>query len=242
MPGNATLAIVGDIDPEGVGAMIVQRFGGWRAVGSAVPPPAAPVLPPTLPTRPAFVVVDQPDTRWAQIRFGCLLAPVADGTWATPALAARLAEIALDVPLRRELDRRYHVVGGVALRRGAPDMALTVEVETRHVGGALAALRSTLTRFAAGTIDAADLDRARWNESNRYVLTHGTNRSLVAAILDARNRSASVASIDAYPEDLIRPSPADIGAVFAGCLAGRPVVSIVGDEPTVRAAITEAWP
>jgi zinc protease len=242
VPGNATLAIVGDIDPEAVASMIVGRFGAWSAVGSVVPPPASPALPPAPATRPAFVAVHQPDTRWARIRFGCLLAPVGEGTTATATLAAVLAESALERPLRRDLDARYHVVGAVGARRAATTLELTTEVETRHLAGAIARLRSTLTGFAAGRVDAADLDRARWQVGSRYVFNHGANRALVSAILDARNRGASVASIDGYPEEVIRPSPADLGAAFARCLAGRPVISIVGDEPAVRAAIAESWP
>ena len=243
VPRNAVLAIVGEIDPDAVARLVVDELGGWSSDQPAQTPPPAPAIASNPGTTVSFVVTLRPGATQSQVRFGCLLPPPTNGSLAAYDLAADVAEEQLTDVVRRKLGASYGFHGAVvALRGGATQLVVQGAVETASTARALAALRDTLASFAQGKLDPQAIDRARFRLASRFGVAFDTTRSLVSAILSARNRGASLASIDAYPEDLIRPSPADLAAVFARCLAGRPVVSIVGDEPAVRAAITEAWP
>jgi zinc protease len=243
VPRNAVLAIVGEIDPDAVARLVVDELGGWSSDQAAQAPPAAPTIASGPGTSVSFVVTPRPGATQSQLRFGCLLPPPDRGSLAQYDLAANVSQEQLTDIVRRKLGASYGFHGAiVALRGGATELVVQGDVETASTGRALAAMREALTSFAQGKLDSQAIDRARLRLASHFGVAFDTTRSLVSAILDARNRGASLASIDAYAEDLIRPSPAEIGAVFARCLAGRPVVSIVGDEPAVRAAITEAWP
>jgi len=47
-------------------------------------------------------------------------------------------------------------------------------------------------------------------------------------------------TIDDFPQALLAITPGAVQADFARC-ATAPVLSIVGDESTIRAAIAEVW-
>ena len=243
VPRNGMLAIVGEIDPDAVAKLVVEAFGGWSSEEPAQAAPIALTIPSGPAMKPSFLVTHRPGATQSQLRFGCLLPPPERGSLAVYDLAADLGQEQLTEIVRRKLGASYGFHGRVvALRSGAIQFVLTGDVEAASTGRALTALRETLSSLVQGKLDPQAVDRARWRLASRFGVAFDTTSSLVSTLLDARNRGASLATIDAYPEDLLRPSPADLVAVFARCLSARPVVSIVGDEPTVRAAITEGWP
>lgn len=243
VPRNGVLAIVGEIDPDAVAKLVVDGFGGWSSDEPAQAPPIAPTIASGPATKPSFLVAHRPGATQSQLRFGCLLPPPARGSLAVYDLAADLGQEQLTEIVRRKFGASYGFHGDVVtLRGGATHLVLTGDVETASTGRALTALRETLNSLAQGKLDPQAVDRARWRLASRFGVAFDTTDALVSTVLEARNRGASLATIDAYPEDLIRASTADLGAVFARCLSARPVVSIVGDEATVKAAITEGWP
>jgi zinc protease len=67
VPGNAVLAVVGDVEPAALRADVERSFGTWS--GAAAPPRLA---PPGGSVGERVLVVDKPDVTQAQIRIGNL--------------------------------------------------------------------------------------------------------------------------------------------------------------------------
>jgi zinc protease len=242
VPGNAVLAVVGEVDPNEVAGMVRDIFGRWSGGAPSQPPPPPPALPVARAERPAFVVAHRPGSTQGQIRFGCLLPPPAGESRARYEMDARILGAKLIAVLRYKLGASYGVSARVeTLRGGAAHLDVTSDVDNAHLPRALEVLRRTMQDLEDGKATSHDVDTARWRVARSYAVRFGTNQSLVRAILGARNEEWDVRSIDTFPDALIAASAADMKGDFARCNTA-PVLSIVGDEPTIRAALTQAWP
>jgi predicted Zn-dependent peptidase len=127
------------------------------------------------------------------------------------------------------------------MRGGAEHLSISGAVENARLGAALTVLRQTLEGLEQGKIGAVELDNARWSVARGFGVRFQSNESIVRALLKARNEDRDAASIDSYPAELAGVTSGALRADFIRCTTA-PVLSIVGDEPTVRAALREAWP
>ena len=239
-PANGVLAVVGDIDPQEVQALAQKWFGDWKqdADGSEVPPPPAPSL---VPHEPRVVVTHRPGATQGEIRFGCLLPAAAESTEATYDLLAALVVKHLFRTLRQELGVTYGVDGvALELRGGAAHLTVQTAIENAALPTALRLFREHLRALEAGRIDDQELASARWDLARRFNLRFATNRSFAEAILERRTKGWTLASLDRYPARLAEVAASELRSAFATCRITE-VLSVIGDEPTVRAALREGW-
>ncbi|MFT3775743.1 MAG: insulinase family protein [Minicystis sp.] len=240
-PKNAVLAIVGEVDPDEVLAQVGDTFGRWSRTDPPQAPPPPPALPKARAQRPELLVTHRPGASQGQLHFGCLLPPAA-GAEARYATMASLLESRLFTTIRARLGASYGLHARVhTFRGGAAHLSLTGDVDNARLPKALAVLRSTLEALEQGHFAPGEVARARWQVARSYGVRYLTNDALVQAILRARNEDRDLASIDRFPNDLTAVTAEALTADYARCTTA-PVLSIVGDEPTVRAALAETWP
>jgi len=127
------------------------------------------------------------------------------------------------------------------LRGRAAYLTLRGAVDNTHLAKALDAVKQAFAGLEQGQFGPGEVDFARWRVANHYAVGFTTSADIVAAILKARNEDRDPKAIDAYPNEIIGVTPDALKADFARCTTA-PVISLVGDETTVRAAIAEAWP
>ncbi len=155
---------------------------------------------------------------------------------------ARILSERLTNVVRRSLGASYGFHAGVTTYRGgAAELGLHGDVDNEHVSDALAALRRALILLEQGHFKEGEVDAARWRAARSYAVRYTTNAAIVRSILAARNEGRDVRALDTYPEDLLGVTPESLQADFARC-AAAPILSLVGDEPTVRAALAQVWP
>jgi predicted Zn-dependent peptidase len=80
-PENATLVVVGDVDPAKVRQLLEQTFGSWKPTGTAGKPAPLPA-PEQLSTRQIYIV-DKPGAAQSQIRIGWVGVPRATPDYPT---------------------------------------------------------------------------------------------------------------------------------------------------------------
>ncbi|MEQ1565007.1 MAG: insulinase family protein [Myxococcota bacterium] len=72
-PANATLLIVGNVDPEAAKKQVVTYFGGWVARPNAAKPPEKPITP-AMPTGPSKILIyDDPKRTQTDLNLQCRL-------------------------------------------------------------------------------------------------------------------------------------------------------------------------
>jgi zinc protease len=244
VPQNAVLAIVGEIDPAEVEERARDIFARWGNPGPAQAPPPPPALAPAPPAggapRPTVLVTHRPGATQGQIELGCLLPAV--GSVARYDMMAELLQDRVTDVVRRQLGASYGFrARAVTYRGGAAHLALAGNAAGDRVAEALGAVRRAIILMDQGHWKPGEIEAARWRVARSYGVRYMTNASVVRALLTARNQDRDPGSLDAYPEDLLAVTPEALQADFTRC-AAAPVLSLVGDEPTLRAAVAEVWP
>jgi zinc protease len=226
-PENATILVVGDVDPEALFAKVEALYGGWK--------PAA--LPrPELPAEPA-----QEEERRAHVDWPSPTAPRMAMGWRVPAHDPRDADLAalelaatwlladvgpLESRLVRDEGLAFSVWGG---RDDFVDPGLfriTVQArEAEDLPRIEAIVREELARLADGP-DAAAL--ARVQDHSRYAfLTSLDDPEAVASTLGwSLRRDPDPTAIDAFWDAFAAATAADVARVVRATLVEPPATVV----------------
>jgi len=234
-PSNATLVIVGDMDPAEALRLAKSAFDGWGGGPMNKSPEALDEQ-----GEHAAIVVHRPGATQAEIRVGCRLSPAdADESLRQDVLAHVIGD-RLDAVIRKSLGVSYGFRGSAeTLRGGSSVLYLSGAVENGGLEAALRIVRSELT--GAGRLTAADFDRGRWAVARTYDLSLATPDAWVSRALALANAQWPLESIDAQPSVLASFDRAPLVQALRRC-ATEGVVSIVGDETIARRAVAKVWP
>lgn len=237
-PRNAVLVIAGDVDPEQGAALAARWFGAWRGAPETARLGLAPVPPPARPGRETVIVTPRPVGSQVELTFACRLpSPASPREEASQRVAASLLEGILTRRIREEAGAAYSVdVRATALPAGAAQLEVAMSVETRRLREVLRVVRGEVTALAAGHVDTGALSQARWALAETDALRFQTGRELAEAVLETVTRGLSPAALPATADETARVDGRDVARAFGACVAA-PVLSLVGDEPAIRAAL-----
>jgi zinc protease len=231
-PTRGVLAIAGNIDQEEALQLARDEFGDFaRGEARADPPPL-----PEAGAR-AVIVTHREGAQWADVQIGCRLPPAGlTGTIENQILA--------DIVNRRiqKIGNRAESSGFVAststLAGGSAVLSLEGVVDGADLATALRAIRGEL---GGEPITDAEVDRARWVVARRYNLQLATPDDWVTGALDAGRLGWDLGAIDALPGLLSSIDKARLNASLRRC-AAEGVVSVVGDQSSIRPQLAAAWP
>jgi len=97
-----------------------------------------------------------------------------------------------------------------------------------------------LERLAAAPISDQTLQWARYDKASSVALTQMTNGT-VASFIHQRKRLGLSPELADVRQDIASVTDKDIQSDFQYCLDTRPTLSIVGEEPVVKTAVTAGW-
>jgi hypothetical protein len=124
------------------------------------------------------------------------------------------------------------------LRGGSAVLLIEGTVENGGLTGALRTIHSELV--GAERLRQADFDRGRWAVARRYNLGLETANDWVRNALAVAREGWDLKAIDQLPGDLATIDRAPLVSSLRRC-STEGVVSVIGDEPTVRRSLAEAW-
>ena len=243
-PDNAVLAVVGEIDLAEVEKIVREQFQGWSGRAGGLPPDAPPAPSTRPPAAPEMALTYRPGATQAQIQFGCVLPPVRmSAVEARHDVAAQLAGDRLGQILRQRLGVTYGTRAVAwALRGGVGYLEVTGAVERDKLGVSLKVLRETLQGLADAPASANELAWAKLRLARGRSTTYTANSEIVSALLAHRNMGFDIESLGALADEIAVVTEEEVQRAFQLCAAGRPTLSLVGDEPALQAALKEAWP
>jgi zinc protease len=232
-PEHATLAIAGDIDPDEAQRLARDAFAGWKG-------PPAPEDPPPLPASGtgAVIVTHRAGATQAQLTLGCRLPP----SDAAGRLRIAVLAQALDwrvARIRNETGTSYGLRASIATFGGGTSV-LYVQgaVENAGLASALKAIRRGLS--GPDGLTAAEVDRGRWAVARAYNLELATASDWVQRALTLGRMGWSLESEDDLPRALGSVDREQLRASLRPC-ATEGVLWIIGDEPTIRRSVADAW-
>ena len=238
-PANGVLVIAGDFDPDEATRLAAGWFGAWVAPVRArlAAPPVPPTARNTAGGELAVLVTHRPVASQVEVTFGCRLAPV-DSARARAAerLLAGLLGGRLFTEVREQEGAAYSVDSGVAaLPGGGAHLAVSMTVDSRRLAETLRELRRQLAGLGGGRFDRAALSQVRWSLMRDASLRDQTGREIAEDVFAALALGLGPNAITDETAELMRVDDQDLAKAFAPCMAW-PIVSLVGDEATIRAA------
>lgn len=212
-PDHAFLAVVGDIEPRRLMALLKPRFGGWAPSGKTLPPPRVPVQNP----RPKVRRVSHPAEQ-VQIMLGHLgvarnhpdfdaLAVLDHILGSGPGFTDRLSKV-----LRDEMGLAYAVGGGIT------DSADLVPGVFRVFAGTLpeesdrvvAAIMEQIRAVHAGEFSDEEVDRARRYLAGSWVFDYQTVEQRAERLMELERWGLPLDEPEQWPDRISRVTPREV--------------------------------
>jgi zinc protease len=238
-PRNGFLIVVGDFDPNVAAWLVSGWFASWTGMPGSGRLTAPPVIPPDgRPRRETVVITHRPVTSQVEVAFACRLAfPTTGRERAAQRMLADLLGGYLSTQIREQAGAAYSVDSTVSvLPAGGAHLTVGMSVDTRRLRDALRVLHAELDALAAGRIEKGAVSQARWSLTSDEAIGYQTGLRTAAEILQGFSLGVPLEALTTDADEIGRVSEKDLAQAFAPCRSAR-VLSLIGDEATIRAAM-----
>ncbi len=232
-PDDATLVVVGDIDPRQATMLAGSVFGAWKPRGQA---PARPG-PAALPRVPGSLVVTREEGPQVAVHLGCRLPAVAKGDDVAHQLLASYLANRIDSGVR-DFGASYgaQVTTNVSFT-GDAALVLETSVAAPHLERVLALLTEWLGPGATRALDPAELDAVEVRGARLYGLRYSTVESATDYLLDLSARGLAVAPhLASEPARWARIDPVHVETLLGVCRKA-PQLVLVGPRALTEKAL-----
>ncbi len=236
-PGNAELVIVGDFEPNSAFQAVETALGDWEN-GSATPVALAapPALEEVSVQGSRLIIGHSPSVAQANLRMACVLPPASPEDWPAYDVFGQMLASRLFGALRRQIGASYSVGGWVELLRGGTTLVhVSADVDPVRMQAAFHEMRGFVSRKATAFFDEGSLEQARFDVGAQYNLGLDTSLQAAQRVLLAWRLDWPLEAVARYPERLLRVRRDQVLRIAEHCRANW-VVSVLGDEPKVKAA------
>jgi zinc protease len=237
-PENAELVIVGDFDPDSAFRLVETTLGDWdggHATAGSLPAP--PALSEVAPGGSRLIVAHAPSASQTKVDVGCLLPPARANDWAVYDVFEQMLSSRLFDTLRTEIGASYSVSGSVEFLRGGTTLLhISADVDPLRMQAAFREVRAFVDNKAdTSRFDDQSLEQARFFVGAHYNLGLDTSLKAAQRVLLAWRLDWPLDAVTRYPQRLLDVHRVQVQRIAEHCRANV-VVSVVGDEPNVRAA------
>ncbi len=234
-PGNAVLAVVGDINLSETEEQVRKLFEGWKGERA----PQAEAAPGKIRERPGpvrLLTVDRPGAERTEIRLGCGIEPQSP----TDLLAIRMLGARLRTKLgtlaRTTLGGSEGFAGGATLSRAGARVDVAGAVDSRALTPVLVAARSELAALDDLTLGEDELALLKWRQAMGWNTRYTTNVELARGLVWARLAELPADLLQTYGEALAAVTPEDVSRVAIACRKTA-VLLLSGDPGVVDRAL-----
>jgi predicted Zn-dependent peptidase len=242
-PDQATLILVGDVDPNAIHADVERTFGGWRSASTApIPAPAAPVAANTPATR--IFLIDKPGAAQSEIRIGhpgvARTSPDYFPLLVLNSMLGGAFTSRLNQNLREKHGYTYGASSGFSMRRGAGPFMARAAVKTAQTDSSLTEFFRELNRIRTETVPAAELAQAKSYVALGFPQSFETTGQVGSQIAGLVQYGIDPSFFGDYVARVNAVTPADVQRVANQYVRpANSVVVVVGDrrviEPGIRA-------
>ena len=238
-PENATLILVGDVDPS-MQPMVEQAFGTWRAMGAAAAVEGSLDAPQVGTT--TIYLVDKPGAAQSEIRIGH--PGVARNTpdfFALQVLNTLLGGAftsRLNMNLRETHAWTYGARSGFSMRQGAGPFTAQAGVVTAATDSSLVEFFKELNRIRTEPIPAEELEKAKRYVALGFPQSLETTQDVAGSLANLVTYGIEPSFLGSYVGGVMGVTAADVRRVADRYVRpGNSVVVVVGDRSKIEAGI-----
>jgi zinc protease len=238
-PENATLILVGDVDPS-MNSQVEQAFGSWRGTGAA-PAVEGSLDPPTIGNTTIYLV-DKPQAAQSEIRIGhpgvgrnnpdffplAVLNTLLGGSFTSR----------LNLNLRETKGWTYGARSGFSMRTGAGPFTAQAGVVTAKTDSSLIEFFKELNRIRTEPIPAEELEKAKRYVALGFPQSLETTQDVAGRLSELVTYGIEPSFLGTYVRGVMAVTDADVRRVANQYVRpGNAVVVVVGDRSQVEAGI-----
>lgn len=238
-PENATLILVGDVDPS-LNPQVEQAFGAWRGMGAA-PAMEGSLDAPAIGTTTIYLV-DKPGAAQSEIRIGhpgvarnnpdffplAVLNTLLGGSFTSR----------LNMNLRETKGWTYGARSSFSMRQGAGPFTAQAGVVTAKTDSSLIEFFKELNRIRTEPIPAAELEKAKRYVALGYPQSLETTQDVAGRLAELVMYGIDPSFLGTYVRGVMSVTDADVRRVANQYVRpGNAVVVVVGDRSQVEAGI-----
>lgn len=238
-PENATLILVGDVDPS-MQPMVERTFGGWHAMGPAAAVEGSLDAPQVGAT--TIYLVDKPGAAQSEIRIGH--PGVARNTpdfFALQVLNTLLGgsfTSRLNMNLRETHAWTYGARSGFSMRQGAGPFTAQAGVVTAATDSSLAEFFKELNRIRTEPIPGEELEKAKRYVALGFPQSLETTQDVAGSLSNLVTYGIDPSFLGSYVGGVMGVTAADVRRVADRYVRpGNSVVVVVGDRSKIEAGI-----
>lgn len=238
-PNNATLIVVGAVDPDDVEQRIARLFGRWEA-GTI---PQIQLTDPVRPAATTIYLIDKPGAQQSSFRIGHLGVPRSTSDYFPLVVLNTILggsfTSRLNQNLRETRGYTYGAFSGFAYRRFAGPFVSSAEVVAAKTDSALVEFLKEL-RGIREPIPAGELTRARRYLQLRYPSGFETTRDIASQLVPIVVYDLPLDYFNAYVRNIEAVTEADLRRVAQRYIdPDRLTIVIVGDRQQVEQSLRE---
>lgn len=235
-PANATLVVVGRVDPDQVETWARASFGAW---GQPASPRPATHLP--LPDPPArqILLFDKPRTSQSMVDLACQIGPADAGTEAARTMLSSVLSEMSWVTLRESSGVTYGAYAGID--ETSPDAAvlhLDTLVQNDAVGLAAQTFLAIVERARGADLDAKLLRLLQLENARKNILRYQSSTQMLRELVHLARFGGEPGDLTAFPGRLAAVDVSALSSLMQRC-AGHEVLSVVGPKDIARKQLEE---
>ncbi len=214
-PNNAVFAIVGDVKPSGIMALVEKTFGAWQS--GDVPPTPIPRVKDTGPSR--ICVIDRPGSVQTNFLLGTLTIERTDSDFPALTVANRIIgggpSARLFMNLREDKGYTYGAYSSFSAYKYRGVFQANTEVRTGVTDGAMKELTAEIKRLSEEKPPQEEFDNAKRALIGNFALQLESPQTLLANILTQKIYGLPSDYWDTYPRQISSVTPDDVQRVAA---------------------------
>jgi zinc protease len=235
-PDQATLIVVGDIEPgEALLKQVTGIFGGWKA-GRAAPPVS---LAPPLPGEPRVLLFDRPGAKLTELKVGFRAPPQTIREGAAGDTVARRLGQTLQEALRVSAGSTYGVHVNFDELPQASTLVVQTAVDAAVSGDALVRILAGVEALAQLPLPEDALARVRWLVARDFSMEFDTVSQVSWALATSAARGLPPDYWEQQAVSIASLSSARV-QTLARSLLGHEIVMVVGDARVVGPQLKDA--
>lgn len=232
-PENATLYLVGQLDPAASRETIDAQFGEWK--GSPVAP--LPVdAPPPPPPSPSVLVGDQRNSFTARLTVACRVGQVEP---AAADLAVALLNDRAWAALRTSEVASYDPSAGMVWRAGGPLLRLDARTPVGHVARGVTTALGLLEALGAEGPSPLELAAAKNADLWGWPARAGTSRALLQLLIDEAGPTGDLARVAERRAAVEAVTAEQVRQTFLTCSRGATTL-VLGPQAQTLAQLSAA--
>ncbi len=237
-PDNASLWVIGKIDPDVAEQAVRDLFGDWSA-GDPVDFPFAELPEPPPPPERAVIVMDNGLVSQTQVSFGCQIAPwTQDNQEIQDVLGRVLSEMAWDA-LREKSGVSYGAGSGVSRYPGGSTVLSSgVLVQNDSAGVAAQTFMDQAARVQSGDFPQDLIPLMKVTEARGTVLSQQTALGMLNNLTYPLSQGWSLDWLNTYPERMAAVTLADVQGQLDRCI-GHEIVTLLGPVEVITPQLDE---